>query len=122
MAKWVFAFLVLLALVLQVGRCMPVAQRGESPAGGCKTQMASFGLAIQDFWLATGRFPRSLAELTRTTTERRFPFIRSIPADPWGSAYEYRVMGPDTYSIRSFGEDRQRSTDDDLVFPDPEDG
>lgn len=135
MAKWVFAFLVLLFLAFVWATSQkPLWRHGMYDVSHCRAQMANFGQAVDHFGLATeGRLPESLAELTRPAGAREHPFITRIPPDPWGNEYEYQVIDADgtetrsdrdpmrgQYRIRSFGEDGQRGTDDDLVFPDPE--
>jgi hypothetical protein len=42
--------------------------------------------------------------------------LTEIPRDPWGREYRYRVVGTDSYEIRSLGE-LEHDDADDLVFP-----
>ena len=82
-----------------------------------EAQMMSFESAIQQYRMRTERLPGSLEALTRTDERDPYPFMKSIPRDPWGNAYEYERTGEETYRIRSLGEDGVRDTDDDILWP-----
>lgn len=83
--------------------------------------MASFGGAIELFVAEHGRLPPTLEALTELSAKFGDPFIEKIPLDPWGEAYSYRILdeGQRVYELRSAGEDQQRGTGDDVLFPDP---
>jgi len=58
--------------------------------------------------------PRSLDEMRVPLRPGERNFIELVP-DPWGSAYVLEPDGRDI-RIRSWGEDRQEGTEDDLVW------
>ena len=86
-----------------------------------KTQMQNFGQAINNYRLTNEALPPSLDVLTETDGENPHPYIDSIPADPWGSDYDYEVLDAEHYVIRSNGEDGLADTPDDIVYPDRDD-
>ena len=59
----------------------------------------------------------SLEALTETDGRNPYPFMKTIPKDPWGNDYEYRVLDRSTFQIRCYGEDGEPDTDDDIVWP-----
>ena len=90
---------------------------GQSDMRAAETQMSHFGQAITNHLLLHSKVPNSLQELTKPAAPNPYPFIRSIPQDPWGNDYEYRVIDRTTYTITSYGEDGQPGTEDDIVHP-----
>ncbi|MCK6460214.1 MAG: prepilin-type N-terminal cleavage/methylation domain-containing protein [Planctomycetes bacterium] len=59
--------------------------------------------------------PGSLDDMSAPIRPGERDFLRP-DADPWGNAYVLEGDGGDV-RVRSFGEDRQEGTDDDLVWP-----
>lgn len=80
-----------------------------------KAQMENFAKSISLYKLSMKKLPSSLQELTQTDDKNPEPFIDSIPLDPWGNEYEYRMMGRD-YRIRSAGDNGTLEDDDDIVY------
>jgi general secretion pathway protein G len=82
-----------------------------------KSQIETFGLALNAYLLDCGRYPskdQSLDALWQKPVLEPVPsgwngpyVNKSIPKDPWGNAYEYTVPGPNglPFGIRSFGAD-----------------
>jgi len=82
-----------------------------------RSQIDSFSLALEAFFIDNGRFPTEEQGLQalwqRPTIEPISPnwagpyMSRRIPNDPWGNPFEYRVPGPYglPFGIRSFGAD-----------------
>jgi general secretion pathway protein G len=89
----------------------------ESNVRAAETQMANFGQAIDNYRLANKKLPGSLDELTQPGPKNPHPYIKSIPVDPWGNPYEYRPLDRNNYQIRSYGEDGQADTEDDILYP-----
>ena len=89
---------------------------GESKVKAAKLQIESFGSALDLFYLDVGRYP-SVSEGLTALVERpgnapvwNGPYLKnaSVPADPWGHAYVYRVPGvKGPYQIVSLGSDGQ---------------
>jgi general secretion pathway protein G len=61
------------------------------------------------------RLPSSLEEM-EAPLEAGEPAFTRLARDPWGNAYALERDGPDI-RVRSFGEDGQDGTDDDLLWP-----
>jgi len=89
---------------------------GEAKVKAAKLQIESFGSALDLFYLDAGRYPSANEGLT-ALVERpanapvwNGPYLKnaSVPADPWGHAYLYRVPGEKgPYQIVSLGSDGQ---------------
>lgn len=86
-----------------------------------ETQMKNFESAIDQYRMQNKKLPDSLDALTETDGKNPYPFMKSIPADPWGNEYEYRVLDRSTYQLRSYGEDGEPDTDDDITWPKTDD-
>ena len=89
----------------------------QSNVKAAETQMANFAQAIDNYRLSNKKLPASLQELTEAGSRNPHPFINDIPVDPWGSEYVYRTLDRTTYEIRSYGEDMQADTEDDITWP-----
>jgi general secretion pathway protein G len=89
---------------------------GEAKVKAAKLQIESFGSALDLFYLDVGRYP-SVGEGLAALVERpgnalvwNGPYLKnaSVPADPWGHVYLYRVPGEKgPYQIVSLGSDGQ---------------
>ena len=90
----------------------------QSNKGLAKTQISSFRQAIGQYKINEKRLPSSLDDLVQET-ESGYSYLSedTVPEDPWGTPYEYRVDG-NKYSIRSAGPDKMPDTDDDIMWPD----
>ena len=86
-----------------------------------KTEIESnIPAAIDLFEMDTGRFPSSLTELReRPNDVGRWdgPYIKKLPADPWGNEYIYVFPGQHSadYDLSSAGRDARAGTEDDIV-------
>ena len=83
----------------------------------CHAQMSNFTEAIEQYRMEERKLPGSLHELTEPHGRTLHRFIDRIPLDPWGNPYEYRVLDPDSYELRSHGEDGLPDTEDDALHP-----
>ncbi len=84
-----------------------------------KNQLDSFGLALDNYKLDTGRYPTTEQGLKALIEKPSIPPIPSnwigsylekkeIPTDPWGNEYHYRCPGehnPNKYDLWSLGAD-----------------
>jgi general secretion pathway protein G len=80
--------------------------------------------AVRSHQVATGRLPESLQALLQATNpESGQPYLERVGLDPWGNAYQYRVLdaGKGEFEVRSFGPDGVPQTPDDVVLPRRED-
>jgi general secretion pathway protein G len=89
---------------------------GEAKVKAAKLQIESFGSALDLFYLDAGRYPSAseglaaLAQRPGNAPVWNGPYLKnaSVPADPWGHAYVYRVPGEKgPYEIVSLGSDGQ---------------
>ena len=93
--------------------------RGNEHAA--RAQMSNFEQALDQYKMVHKKYPSSLQALTETDGRNPHPLLKKIPADPWGTEYEYRLLDRANYEIRSAGEDLEMNTDDDIVWPEVED-
>lgn len=100
----------------------------DEPMGGdfrhriAEMQAETLADAVGSHYLALGRLPKSLSELTTLHAPGADePFLAFLPGDPWGGDYAFRVLDEKTgrFEVRSPGPDRELDTDDDVVVPGP---
>lgn len=82
-----------------------------------RLQMASFGGAAKIWTLKQRRLPNRLEQLIETDPGTGEALLDALPPDPWGSPYEYEVLGTTRFRIISLGPDRNLGTEDDLEWP-----
>jgi len=89
---------------------------GEAKVKAAKIQIESFSSALDLFYLDVGRYPSAgegltaLVERPANAPVWNGPYLKnaSVPADPWGHVYLYRVPGEKgPYQIVSLGSDGQ---------------
>jgi general secretion pathway protein G len=91
------------------------SQVGKSQVKAARAQIDSLEKALDQYRLDTGRYPvmeQGLAALqTRPPNEPKWdgPYLKkSVPADPWGNAYVYKIPGEHgEYDLVSLGKDGQ---------------
>lgn len=89
------------------------AQIGKSEVRAARAQIDALEKALDQYRLDAGHYPNSeqgLAALMRQPAgEARWqgPYLKKeVPADPWGSAYQYRQPGEHgEFDLFSFGKD-----------------
>lgn len=99
------------------------AQIGKSEIKTAKAQIDSFGKALDQYRLDTGRYPDSAqglnALMTRPGNEAKWsgPYLaKAIPLDPWGNAYLYKYPGEHgEYDLVSYGKDGQPGGNDEAA-------
>jgi general secretion pathway protein G len=89
---------------------------GKAGRGQAETQMHNFQQAIEMYYMEHRKYPTSLEALTEESPKSGDKWMDSIPKDPWGQPYDYRLSGK-KYKIVSYGEDQQEGTADDVVWP-----
>jgi general secretion pathway protein G len=82
-------------------------------------QLEMFRTSLEAYRLDLGTYPSSLEEL-RSSSKSGWdgPYLpKSIPLDPWGNDYQYRVPGDDglPFSLLSLGQDGQQGGSDDAA-------
>jgi general secretion pathway protein G len=89
---------------------------GDAKVKAAKLQIESFGSALDLFYLDAGRYPSASEGLTALVQRPAAvpvwngPYLKnaSVPVDPWGHVYLYRVPGEKRpYQIISLGSDGQ---------------
>jgi len=91
--------------------------------GAAETQMSNIQQSIEMYMLEHKTLPDSLEQLLEPSTKSGEPYIKELPNDPWGEKYDYKIVNRNRreYEIRSAGEDKMWSTEDDLVWPKKQD-
>lgn len=89
-----------------------------------KTQISSFGTALDAFEVDNGYYPKGRNGLTdlvqqpRDAQNWRGPYLKDIPKDPWNNDYVYESPGrynTSSYDIMSMGPDGRAGGDDDIT-------
>ena len=116
-----FTLLELLVVILIIGLLTGIvaprfmSQISRSEVTTARAQIDAFRKAVEAFRIDNGRYPTTaegLAALLNAPADAprwRGPYLQdAIPADPWGSAYQYRSPGAAgrDYEITSLGRDR----------------
>ncbi len=121
---------VLLAIAMISMLAFLVVSNLDNVMTGGQTKIAqttvtdSFATPLMSFKLAVGRYPTTEEGLNALLTapdslENRWkgPYVRNIPLDPWGNAYQYKfpaAKSKDGYDLWSNGPDGQSETEDDI--------
>jgi general secretion pathway protein G len=80
--------------------------------------IANISTAVDMYEVDTGKLPSSLQNLVTSSGEPNWngPYLRGgIPADAWGTAFQYSVQGDKSYEIRSAGPDKQMGNENDIT-------
>ena len=114
--------LVILSLIMGLVGPRVLGYLSDSRVRSAKLQIDSLAAALDLFYLDVGRYPSKSegleALIRRSGNIDRWngPYLQqsSVPLDPWGNPYEYRVPGEKSaYQIVSLGADgRQGGSDD----------
>lgn len=98
----------------------------ESKINAAKIQMASYGQALQTYYLSHNAYPHSSQGLQSLISK---PSVGKVPEnypdggyfgkkklvdDPFGNPYRYECEDYQNYTIASDGPDREAGTDDDI--------
>jgi general secretion pathway protein G len=116
---------VMVILGLLVGYVAPklFSQVGKSEVKSARAQIGALEKALDLFRLDTGHYPSTdiglKALITKPEGEPRWngPYLqKSVPADPWGNAYQYKQPGEHgEYDLWSFGKDGQAGGEGDTA-------
>ncbi|MBE7196992.1 MAG: type II secretion system major pseudopilin GspG [Parafilimonas terrae] len=110
--------LVILGLVMGLAGPRVLGYLSSSRERTAKLQIESFASALDLFFLDNGRYPnmseglQALVQRPAASESWSGPYLKqgTVPADPWGRPYEYRVPGRTTpYVITTLGPDGQRT-------------
>ena len=86
--------------------------------GGAKhdvalTQIKNIEVALDSYRLDMGKYPKHLEDITKNNSGKarwNGPYMKIIPLDPWGKAYDYQLSGNKNgreYVLLSLGADGQ---------------
>jgi len=103
-----------------------IAGRGEDARlQAAKTQISSFGTALDMFEVDNGYYPKGkdglndLLQAPRDASNWKGPYLKSeIPLDPWNHPYLYECPGKHNtagYDLSSAGPDGRQGNEDDLT-------
>ncbi len=94
---------------------------GEGQRGQAETQMSNIAQSVNMYMLQNrGKLPNDLDELTQENPSSGEPYIERIPRDPWDGRYELKQLDKRKFEILCAGADEQMGTEDDIVWPKPE--
>ena len=130
---WTFIeTLIVMAIVLILTSSVgfsAVKQIDKAKLVNCKTQIESFEMALDSFYLDLGFYPSTTMSLKvlweKPSSDPSFenwngPYIsKSIPKDPWGNDYLYKSLNKKSYEIKSYGKDGISGGDgfdEDIIF------
>lgn len=113
--------LIVLAIILIMSAGVgfsAVKSIAKARVASCRTQMSSFKIALESYYLDCGSYPTEGQGLIALWEKPTFepvpaawagPYLdREIPPDPWGTGYSYAAPGENglPFSIVSWGADR----------------
>jgi general secretion pathway protein G len=88
---------------------------GDAKVAAARSQIETFGLALDayrldnDYYPATEQGLDALVHMPQGEPPARGwrgPYLkREVPVDPWGTAYQYRLVDDQHYDLRSLGRD-----------------
>jgi len=98
-------------------------QVGKSEVRTARAQIESFGKALDQYRLDTGRYPSSeqglAALMSQPSGEAKWdgPYLKKgVPADPWGKPYVYKQPGEHgEFDLFSYGKDGQPGGSDEAA-------
>lgn len=83
-----------------------------------RASIAAICTAIELYEVDTGRYPQNLQGLITSDGAPNWdgPYIRGgLPADSWGTAFQYQAQGDKDFMVTSAGPDLQPGTADDIT-------
>lgn len=111
--------IVILGLLMSLVAPAMFSKVDSSKIKTAQAQMEMFRTALDTYRLDMGDFPSSLEEL-RSSDKNGWdgPYLpKSLPTDPWGNPYVYRVPGEDgaPFLMLSYGKDGKAGGEDDAA-------
>ena len=115
--------LVILGLVMGLVAPRVLGYLTSSRERATELQIRSLGSALDLYFLDVGRYPTSaqglgaLVQQPAGVARWNGPYVQqaTVPSDPWGNPYDYKVDQSGRYAIVSFGEDGQPGGGDDVA-------
>ena len=115
----VVSALILLAALINLNAPDIFRSRAEVDRRRAEMTMMSIEGSIEMYTLRNRRLPQTLEDLKEEDPKSGEAWLSPIPADPWGTPYQYTPLGGKRFRILSFGADRQEGTEDDIAWPPP---
>ena len=107
--------LTIISLILGLVGPRVLSYLSESRVKTARLQIENFGSALDLFYIDAGRYPTETEGLSALVARPanieiwNGPYVKGgrVPADPWGHAYQYRLVTDHTppYEITSLGPD-----------------
>lgn len=102
--------MVVIAIIAMLATAVGVQMFGALDEGNmttAKTEIKNFKTALLAYKIAFKKMPTTEQGLQALVDnpKRKFLDATSIPNDPWGNPYVYRLEGGSNYTIISYGED-----------------
>lgn len=108
----------LIALLAAIATPMYFSYLKDARVTAAQTQIDLLDQAVMDYSVRMGTIPPPESGLTLlvqnpNNDSRWRPFLRgnTVPKDPWGNDYVYRVLGNGDFEILSYGEDGREGGD-----------
>jgi general secretion pathway protein G len=112
----------IIGLILGVGGPVLMNRLNEARKGTAKQEIHTFKQAIESFEMDTHVLPQTLKELIKGPADEKLahkwkgPYYnkKTIPKDPWGKVYQYRVTSDNSehpYELFSYGGTKGKSQD-----------
>ena len=79
-----------------------------------RISIRNIGVAVETYEMEAGKYPASLQDLTQATDERG-ALLPNLPADAWGTEFQYKKTDKFTYEVRSAGPDASFGSGDDIT-------
>jgi general secretion pathway protein G len=108
--------LVILGLLAGIVAPNVIRYLGRAKTDTARVQIKQLDHALEQFYLDNGRYPSNEESLNALVTPPgqasnwHGPYVKSVPKDPWGHPYVYRVPGQNShgpYDLYSLGRDGQ---------------
>ncbi|MBL4594965.1 MAG: type II secretion system major pseudopilin GspG [Robiginitomaculum sp.] len=108
--------LVILGLVMGLVAPRFIGQIGGAKGKTATAQIENLASAVEFFHLDTGRYPTTSDGLSALVTAPsgaqgwKGPYLRRglVPDDPWGTPYQYQLLGDGQFAIRTLGRDQKQ--------------
>jgi general secretion pathway protein G len=119
-----FLVLVILATLAAIVYPKLAGRSEQARVTAAQTQISSFSTALDAFEVDNGYYPRGkngLEDLVRQPSDApnwRGPYLKELPDDPWGNAYQYESPGRYNvtgYDLLSPGPDGKPGSEDDIT-------
>lgn len=91
--------LAILGLLIAIATPQVIKYLGRAKVSTAQIQIHDMSTALDMFLVDVGRYPtqqeglQALVQNPGTLATWHGPYLKSLPADPWGQPYQYRIPG-----------------------------